>query len=512
MFLLTFGGAAAVGYGAGILGPRYHDEFSYVLQADTFASGRLANPPHPLSEHFESFHIIQNPTYASKYPPARGALLALGQVMLGDPAAGAWLGAAFMCAAILWMLQGWLPPRWAVIGGILTTLHFGVVGYWAQGYWGGSIAAGAGALVFGALRRLWARPRWSLAIILAVGVILLAASRPYEGFVVCIAASLPLGWRLVHGNSWAWVKQVVLPVVAVLLVGGYGLTSYNEAVTGSRWTLPYSVHMASYSVTPNFLFADPELRDVTYSDERLRRFYVGYEREMFDRQRNLPGYVDELIAKARMVGRTFAWGPPYLQVYFPWPSVVWIPLLFVAMAWRRRPWIWFAAGTITLLILAESVVTYGLGHYYAPVIGLLFVLIAHGLRAVTIGIGALRRRWHAWIGLFMVFMALSLGAGIMVHARLAEADELWTNKRRGIECRVREVPGDHLLLVAYDPEYDIHREWVYNGANIDAQRVIWARALDPDRDSALVRYYRDRTAWRVFVGVSDVILTQLGTR
>jgi hypothetical protein len=75
----------AVGYvgGRGFT-PHMHDEFAYIFQAKTFAHGRVSFPAPPIPEFFESFHVLTEKVYASKYPPGH-ALAILPGVLLGFP-------------------------------------------------------------------------------------------------------------------------------------------------------------------------------------------------------------------------------------------------------------------------------------------------------------------------------------------------------------------------------------------------------------------------------------------
>ena len=201
--------------------PRANDEFSHLLLADTLVHGRVANPVHPMWIHFETFHEIVRPSYASMYPPAQGIFLAMGRALAREPFAGVCLSVAILCAAICWMLQGWLSPPWSLLGGVIAVARFGVFNYWANSYWGGAAAGIGGALVLGALIRIVRNGRPRHAVWLGVGLALLANSRPFEGFILSMPVAVALAiwlFRQPGADFRGSIRRVMLPLALVLAV------------------------------------------------------------------------------------------------------------------------------------------------------------------------------------------------------------------------------------------------------------------------------------------------------
>jgi len=480
----------------GIPEPNVGDEFGYLLAADTFASGRLTNAPHAMWPHFETFHVLQQPTYMAMHPPGPGLVLAVARVLWGEPAVGVWIATAGACAAATWMLQAFTPPAWALTGGLLAALRFGVLSYWATSFWGGSVAAAAGALLLGAVARLSRRTGPSAGLASGVGTAFLLLTRPFEGFLAAAAAwfvALRRWLQLASGDRRRVFCRAGLPAAAVLAAAGAFLLAYDEAVTGDPFKLPYQLQRETYAMGRHFVWQPPG-PEPAYRHDQMRRFYAGWELDGYQRSRRPQDLLRLWAEKAR----TF-W------LFFAGPALT-LPMLLGLCRLRGRKRV------LPLAALAASaagwlVVAWGFyPHYAAPVFGVILLVVVDGLRRLSAS------RMGAWrLGAGRAVLLVLLPLLVVGAARLA-SDPLglrigawppaWYSTvryagftRPALEADLLKRGGRHLVFVRYGPGHSPHLEWVYNAADLAAAPILWARSMDPVADSRLAWYERGRTVW-----------------
>jgi len=349
--------------------PRVHDEFAYIFGAETFAGGRLTTPTHPLWRFFETFYINMQPTYASKYPPAQSLFLALGIRLFGHPWYGVLISVALMCGCICWMLQGWMPPRYALLGGLLAVLQFSFTHYWMDSYWGGAVAGIGGALVFGALPRLARRGTASAAAAAAIGIAILANSRPYEGlFFVLLTFAALLWWT--RGRFRVWFRPaVVAPFAAILLITAAAMSYYNFKVTGSPTTLSYSVNQERYSMTPFLWILPPDPpKHREYRDASMREFWESWEARSYIRARHHPTRIVFLLCQS--IWELAGEGAGLTLVF----------LFACAAPLVGMPRVRMTLAILSLCLCAIILDQFVKAHYLAPLLGACFVVAMFGLR------------------------------------------------------------------------------------------------------------------------------------
>ena len=472
----------------GIPQPSWHDEFSFLLAADTFAHGRVTNPPNPMWKHFEGFHIIQQPTYMSMYPPGQGLILAAGQ-LLGHPWIGQLVTTALMCSCLCWMLQGWVPPPWALLGALLLMLRVALLSYWMNSYFATSLPAIGGMLVLGALPRIRRNARVLDAVLMAFGLAILANSRPYEGLVFSVPIVLALVvWVFRQRRTAAIVilRRIVAPTLLVLTMTGAGMGYYFWRVTGSPVVMPYQVNRRTYALAPYFVWQKPRPEPV-YRHAVMRNFYTDWEMRGYLEGTSVRGFARRTAERAGTLWAFFV-GPVFTLplLAFPWlfyDSKMRLPLVVTGV-----------------VVLGNLMETWTLVHYLAPALGLFYLLLVQCMRHLRLFVWRGRAVGHG-----LVRAVVMVCVAVVVLRVLAMATAVRTEpprptgnqKRNAIEQQLRTLPGKQLVIVHYSPSHIPHEDWINNRADIDAAKIVWARDMGDAENAELAEYFKDRQIWLV---------------
>jgi hypothetical protein len=462
--------------------PNIHDEFSYLLASDTFAHGRLANPTPALWHHFEQYYVLMQPTYSSKYGAAQPLFMAFGQLFFSTPRAGILLSMGLAAASLCWMLQAYLPPEWALAGGLLAVLRISWFSYFGNSYWGGSVAMLGGCLLLGAAARLARKMQPRHGLLMALGMLLLANSRPFEGAVLAFPIGLYTLWTLCAQRA---TGRVWLPGLGLLGAGAACTAYYCYRITG-QLTFPWVLYWQQWGMSPPFLFAKPNY-SVHY--QFMDQLVFNRDREMapYLRAATGIGFLAEIIVKAM-----------YQWLFFVFPALT--PALVGVIPTLRSKRYRVLIGASAFASAGFISETWLQAQYTAVAAGIFYLILLNGLR--------LLRAWgrsnvvclKLFRGTLAAVAVMFLVRLIVVPANTFPPD--WGSRTedipgyQDINRIMAAKPGKQLVIVRYRPDHFWGYSWINNGYDLSTQRIVWARDTEPlEPNQPLLCEFKDRQIW-----------------
>jgi hypothetical protein len=468
-----------------VQGPLFHDEFSYLLGADTFFHGRLTNPTPTVPIAFETIHVNLWPTYQTMYLPGVSLLLAAGKIF-GSPWFSVLLVTALLCGVVYWMVSGWLPRTYALTAGIVALGVTETMNWWFDNYFCIALTALAMACVLGSLPRIYRRRDVLSTLPLALGLCVLVLTRPYEGACVSVPCVVALIWRLKDGGWGRIAKLAALPGAALSATFAW-LLYYNWRGTGDPLLFAYTLNKKEYHITGPFLFSVKNPVPA-YHLHMLRTFYTTAELSQYNFMHGHPWLF--LAQKLAVYDFNFVFGLSFLLV----PGLIYL-VRHLQEGVIAGPLFAFAGFFMNVVLMAWA----PFPQYAAPAFPLLLLIVMFGVYF------ARRIRFGAWNGprvvRGLVLAELIFGFslfGLRISYGLDFAEPQYVTKDRvRVTREVLREPGKQLCLVRYTPGHEGWQEWVFNGADLQNERLIWARSLDQKTDDAVIAAYPGRTVWLV---------------
>jgi hypothetical protein len=335
-----------------------------------------------------------------------------------------------------------------------------------------------GALVLGGWVRLMSRSAIAPVplVMLGIGLIILANSRPYEGLVLVIPLMSILLWR-----RW----RILLALLVILLPAAIVMGWYNFRITGHVLRMPFQEYSNQYDVYPKFWFL-PKHAQPAYSSEALAGIHTIYERGDYDALRTIRGLM--MISLMRLRTLIAIHARPWILL-FPLS----IGILLPRITDEKIRWIWI---TVVIFLFGLWAENFFLPHYAAPLSAGMLVLLILGWR----------RLWQ-WskVTAWAVCVGFTIGATLSAAAPVDPGSER-TGQIELVENDGSLQTGKHLLFVRYTRDHLLHDEWVYNRADIEGSRIIWARSLGKASDALVAKHYSGRSVWILTVGKDELRL------
>jgi hypothetical protein len=294
--------------------------------------------------------------------------------------------------------------------------------------------------------------------------------------------------------------RVAMPLTLLLAIAFSAMGFYFWRVTGSPFRVPYQVNIAAYHLVyfPWQTLGPP----AEYNHEVMREFYQG-----------APVVGQYRLAHLHPI-RTLLLKPVPFWIFYLSPALT-LPFFAWFAIKRRGRFRWPMSRKSRFLLLVCGTTFVGLSlpiylppaHYSAALTAAVYALLLQAMRSMRLwrpnGQPAGKFLVRAVPLICLALLPLRAAASMLHIALPPTVIHIWYSTdfhnldRARVLAQLRAEPGRHLVIVRYQPDHEILEEWVYNQADIDGSKVVWARDMGAAKNQELIDYYKERRVWVV---------------
>lgn len=472
-------------------GPVFFDEFGYLLIAETLSHNRLCNPPLENPQFFQSFGLIFEPNYLARYFPGIGIVLSLG-MFLGHPLSGMLCLLVLLNLAAGRLVRVWFSGKIQHITLLILLLNPLVI-FWSLSYWAGLPSHFAAVLILGSIPLIINREARSVDLFLiGVGCGMLALTRPYEGLFLVVPTSallLRYFWRS-RQTQFFWRRVFSFSMPAILAVGI--LLSQNYACMGSVFKFPYLVYEEQQASVPGLFFqADWGMKN--YSTPRTKIYHEDDYRITVQKFSSIQNY---FIETSKRIKAHLNSAIPTHTVYL----IIFLPLIFQIKRGR------FLGVLFLLGIASICFQTHYMSHYSAPFIVVTVLTLATIIESLSTRLASSCQKYY-WA--LILLLLLDLAWGFVKIYPVYHSKFLESMQRQVIIDQLKKSPEPDLVFVSYTENVTGMFEWVFNGADLKNQDIIWAHNLGTYENKKLLSEFSQRRYWELKIGRKIELLPYL---